>query len=166
MRWSTIDPKNVRKRFLDALFFHFPWDLQTFSAQGPIPNAPKRLFGPRSFSKGPDHALVKVLSETPCTFQTSWKIRTLQKSLFGDSIQRDYNAETKTAYSRSKMVHWLDSTLSAHHIFSCTVVAQSCFHLLSESTVTLTSMHSHGSSHEAHCQRFARKHEHLIFLAQ
>ena len=31
---------------------------------------------------------------------------------------------------------------------------------------TLTSMHLHGSSHEAHCLRFAKKHSHLILVAQ
>ena len=46
--WSTMDPKNVRKRsfFPDALFLHLPWDSPTFSAESPIPNAQKRLFGP------------------------------------------------------------------------------------------------------------------------
>ena len=31
---------------------------------------------------------------------------------------------------------------------------------------TLTSMHLHGSSHEAHCLRFTQKHSHLILVAQ
>ena len=31
---------------------------------------------------------------------------------------------------------------------------------------TLTSMHLHGSSHDAHCLRFAQKHSHLILVAQ
>ena len=31
---------------------------------------------------------------------------------------------------------------------------------------TLTSMHLHGSSHEAHCLRVAQKHSHLILVAQ
>ena len=30
--------------FPDALFLRFPWDLPTFSAEGPIPNAQKRRF--------------------------------------------------------------------------------------------------------------------------
>ena len=38
------NPKTVI--FPYALFLHFPWDLSTCSAQGPIPNAPKCLFGP------------------------------------------------------------------------------------------------------------------------
>ena len=32
--------------FPDALFLRFPWDLPTFSAEGPIPNAQKRRFWP------------------------------------------------------------------------------------------------------------------------
>ena len=36
------DPKTVI--FPDALFFTLPWDLPTFSAEGPIPNAQKRRF--------------------------------------------------------------------------------------------------------------------------
>ena len=36
----------TQKRFFfpDALFLHVPWDLSTFSAEGPIPNAPKCVF--------------------------------------------------------------------------------------------------------------------------
>ena len=54
--------------FPDALFLHFPLDLQTFSAEGPIPNTQKTPFwGSKSCSKGHYHALEKVLtSETPC----------------------------------------------------------------------------------------------------
>ena len=62
-------PKTVI--FSNALFFHFPWDLPTFSAESSITNAQKRLFlGPKSYSKGPNHALEKVLtSETPCILE-------------------------------------------------------------------------------------------------
>ena len=44
-----------------------PRDLPTCSAEGPIPNAPKRTFSRRSSSKGPIHRLEKVLTrDTPC----------------------------------------------------------------------------------------------------
>ena len=68
----------------------------------------------------------------------------------------------------SSKVSWgkpifVDSTRIAHHIFSCTVVAQTCFYLLSECAQShIDPMHLHGSSHEAHCLRFAQKHSHLI----
>ena len=42
------DPKMVI--FPNALFLHFSWDLPTFSAEGPIPNAKKNTF----FTRGPN----------------------------------------------------------------------------------------------------------------
>ena len=53
--------------FPNALFLRFPWDLPTILVRGPNPNAPKNaVFDPRSYSKGPNHALEKVLTnETP-----------------------------------------------------------------------------------------------------
>ena len=46
--WPSVDPKKVRKRaiFPNALFLHFPWDLPTIFARGPIPNGQKRHFSP------------------------------------------------------------------------------------------------------------------------
>ena len=44
----------------------------------------------------------------------------------------------------------VDSTSTAHLIFSCTVLAQTCFFLLSECTVHIDPMHLHGSSHTKH----------------
>ena len=55
--------KTVQKRSFSPThcFYTFLGNLQTFSAEGPIPNAPKRrFFYPRSCSKGPNHALEKV----------------------------------------------------------------------------------------------------------
>ncbi len=44
-------------------FLHFPWDLSTFSAEGPIPNA---HFARGPWSKGSNYALEKILTnETP-----------------------------------------------------------------------------------------------------
>ena len=61
--------KKVRKRssFPAHCFLHFPWDLPTFSAEGPIPNDQKKhLFTRSPNPKGPDHVLEKVLTnETP-----------------------------------------------------------------------------------------------------
>ena len=61
----SMDRKKVRKRpvFPTHCFLHFPWDLPTIFARGPIPKRPKKaLFCPRSYSKGPNHALEKVLT--------------------------------------------------------------------------------------------------------
>ena len=48
-------------------FLRSPWDLPTILARGPRPKRPKTpFFRPRSYSKGPNHALEKVLTnETP-----------------------------------------------------------------------------------------------------
>ena len=54
------------------------------------------------------------------------------------------------------------STPTAHHIFSCTVVAQTCQSVQSH----IDPMHLHGSSHEAHCLRFAQKHSLFFLIAQ
>ena len=53
--------------FPNALFLRFPWDLPTILARRSYPKRPKTpLFRPRSYSKGPNHALEKVLTnETP-----------------------------------------------------------------------------------------------------
>ena len=62
--WSTVDQKNVRKRPISPThcFYISPWDLPTFSGR-----AKNASFGPRSYSKGPDHAFQHVLTtETPC----------------------------------------------------------------------------------------------------
>ena len=49
-------------------------------------------------------------------------------------------------------------------MYSCCAV--SCSLVVRMHSHTLTSMHLHGSSHEAHCLRFAQKHSHIILVAQ
>ena len=58
-------PKTVF--FPNALFLRFHWDLPTIFAMGSYPKRQKKaLFGQKSYSKGPNHALEKVLTnETP-----------------------------------------------------------------------------------------------------
>ena len=53
--------------FPDALFLHFPWDLPTFFRHGvPFHTPQKALFHKKSYSKSPNHASEKVLTnETP-----------------------------------------------------------------------------------------------------
>ena len=71
-----MDQKKAKNgHFLQRIVFHFPWDLPTFPAESSITNAQKRLFlGPKSYSKGPNHALEKVLtSETPCILEQKKK---------------------------------------------------------------------------------------------
>ena len=69
--WHDIaihGPKKVQnwQFFPNALFLRFPWDLPTILARGPNPNPKTPFFYPRSYSKGPNHALEKVLTnETP-----------------------------------------------------------------------------------------------------
>ena len=47
-----MEPKKGPKTviFPNALFSHFPWELPTFSAEGPIPNAQTGTF----FTRGPN----------------------------------------------------------------------------------------------------------------
>ena len=53
----------------------------------------------------------------------------------------------------------VDSTPTAHHFFSYTVVAQSLLQSCCQSVQShIDPMHLHGSSHEARCLRFAQKH--------
>ena len=52
-----------------------------------------------------------------------------------------------------------NSTPTAHTIFSCTVVAQTCCQSVQSH---IDPMRMHGSSHEAHCLHFAQKHSDLI----
>ena len=42
--WPSTGPKTAI--FPNALFLHFPWDLPTIFAGGPIPNAKKGTFSP------------------------------------------------------------------------------------------------------------------------
>ena len=52
--------------FPNALFLRFPWDLPTILARGLTQTPQNAVFRPRSYSKGPNHALEKVLTkETP-----------------------------------------------------------------------------------------------------
>ena len=66
--WSSVDSNNVRTRtfFSTRCFLHFPWDLSTCSAEGPVQTPPKKHF----FTRGPtNHALEKDLtSATPCVY--------------------------------------------------------------------------------------------------
>ena len=50
----------------------------------------------------------------------------------------------------------VNSTPTAHHIFSCTVVAQTSFTCCQSVQSYIDPMHLHGSRHEAHCLRFAQ----------
>ena len=59
--WPSTDPKKVRKRsfFPTHCSLHFPMDLLTFSAEGPSQTHNNAFLGPRSYSKGPNHAFGK-----------------------------------------------------------------------------------------------------------
>ena len=49
----------------------------------------------------------------------------------------------------------VDSTPTAYTIFSCTVVARTCFTCCQSVQSHIDPMHLHGSSHDAHCLRFS-----------
>ena len=67
--WPSTDRKKGPKTVLfpNALSLRFHWDWPTIFAMGSYPKRQKKaLFGQRSYSKGPNHALEKVLTnETP-----------------------------------------------------------------------------------------------------
>ena len=60
----------------------------------------------------------------------------------------------------------VDSTPTAHHIFSAQLLHRLALTCCQSVQSHIDPMHLHGSSHEAHCLRFAPKHPHLILIAQ
>ena len=70
-------------------------------------------------------------------------------------LQRCHQAGGQTHLPRTTFSH---VQLLHRRVFTCCQSVQSHH--------TLTSMHLHGSSHEAHCLRFAQKHSHFILVAQ
>ena len=77
--WSTMGQKKVRKRsfFPAHCFLHFPWDLPTFSAEGPIPNAQKGTFLPEVLiqrscvGKGPNQRNTGKFQWSNCTLYST-----------------------------------------------------------------------------------------------
>merc|ERR1712012_1053178 len=55
----------------------------------------------------------------------------------------------------------VDTTPTAHHIFSAQLLHRLALTCCQSVQSHIDPMHLHGSSHEAHCLRFAPKHPHL-----
>ena len=79
---SQKSPKTVI--FPDTLLFlHFPWNLSTFSAESPIPNAQKKhLFKQLCVEKGPDPRNTRYLLDKKCDHAV---VRTMDGDYFSVS---------------------------------------------------------------------------------